>query len=519
MDKYRLRAAPSPTGKVHIGNIRTYLYNYLLAKKYNGVNIIRVEDTDQVRKVPRGTEAMIEAYQAVGITFDEGPHVGGNYGPYIQSERLGIYKEYAEKLIDSGHAYYCFCSKERLEEVKEKQRMNKVKEQYDRHCRNISIDQARQRIANGEKYVVRMKFPLEGSMSYVDEIYGKITINNKEIDDMVLLKSDGYPTYHFAVVIDDHLMEISHVFRGREYLTQTTRNVFLYDSFGWKQPKWVHCPPILNPDGKGKLSKRFGALPAVSYLRKGYLKEAIINYIMLCGWAPKQEDAHQDEIYTIEEFIKLFDTSRLQKAGARFDQKKFDYINGKHIRRHTLDELAQLVFYWADNYVLKEFISDAYTEKEDWEDNLKSKVSKYLPLWKNNVEYFKRALSLEYERITMLSELPDSLDFFYDQIDEWEDSDWNTKNRSKSELASALEGILPKLDELFKDNVFNHDTWEVLVRGFADEIGFKHGDMFLAIRSATTGRLQSPPLLECFEIMGWDKTRLNIINAINYLRK
>ena len=519
METYRFRAAPSPTGKVHIGNIRTYLYNYLLAKKYGGVNVIRVEDTDQARKVPKGTEAMIEAYQAVGITFDEGPHVGGEYGPYVQSERLEIYKEYAHKLIESGHAYYCFCSKERLEEVKEKQRMNKVKEQYDRHCRNISPEDAQKRVDAGEPYVIRMKFPLEGSMSFVDEIYGKISINNKEIDDMVLLKTDGFPTYHFGVVVDDHLMNISHVFRGREYLTQTTRNVFLYESFGWKQPIWVHCPPILNPDGKGKLSKRFGALPAVAYLRKGYLKESIINYIMLCGWAPKLEDSHQDEIYSIEEFIKLFDISRLQKAGARFDQKKFDYINGKHIRKHTLDELVELVFYWANNYVLKEFISDEYTEREPWEFELMEKITKLLPLWKNDIEYFKRALALEFERISMLSELPESLNFFYEDITEWNDIDWNTKNHDKKELADALENILPKLEEIFKDNVFDHEIWEKVVRGYADELGWKHGDMFLAIRSATTGRLQSPPLLDCFAILTWEKTKRHILNAIIWLRK
>lgn len=515
----RFRAAPSPTGKVHIGNIRTYLYNYLLAKKFGGKNIIRIEDTDQVRKVPNGTEAMIEAYEAIGITFDEGPHVGGDFGPYVQSERLDIYKKYAEELIDKDGAYYCFCSKERLEKLKLEQEQLHQKPQYDRLCRNIPITEARDRISKGDSYVIRMKFPIEGSMSFQDEVYGRITIKNSEIDDMVLLKSDGYPTYHFGVVVDDHLMGITQVIRGREYLTQTTRNAFLYDKFGWQQPKWVHVPQILNPDGKGKLSKRHGAMPAVAYLRKGYLKEAIVNYIMLCGWAPKVEQSHQDEIYSIEDFIELFDSSRLQKAGARFDQKKFDYINGKHIRRYSLDQLAALVFDWAQNYVLKPFISDDYTEHYDWEDTLRSDIEKYLPIWKSDVEYFKRTLALEHDRITTLSELPDALNFFYDDKLSWSEQDWNTKNHTKEELAEALENILPKLDDIFKNNNFNHDEWEKVVRGYADELGWKHGDMFLAIRSATTGRLQSPPLLESFEIMGWNKVRGFILQAIEYLRK
>lgn len=517
--KERFRAAPSPTGKVHIGTIRAYLPNYLLAKKYEGKNILRIEDTDQKRLVPNGVEAMIEAYEAVGISFDEGPTQGGEFGPYIQSQRLEIYKKYADELIEKGHAYYCFCSKERLEELRKQQELNKQKPMYDGLCRNIPVEEAKKKVENGESYVIRMKFPQEGVTVCEDIIFGKVRVNNRDVEDQVLLKADGFPTYHLAVVVDDHLMGITTAIRGVDWLPSYPKHIKLFEMFGWTPPKFAHLPLILNPDGKGKLSKRHGAFPVSQILRKGYLKEAIMNYAMLCGWAPKPEVAHQDEIYTEKELIELFELERVHKTPARYDQMKFDYINSKQIKRLSLDELTETVLHWAKKYVQGSFISDSYTEIEEWEKELKKNVDKYLPLWEKDLEYFKKALNLEHQRVTFLSEIPTALDFFYDSELIWIDEDWNTKNHAKVELANALEVILPKLDEIFKDNNFDHEEWEKVVRGYADELGWKHGDMFLAIRSATTGRLQSPPLLECYEILGWEKVKSFISQSIIWLKK
>lgn len=518
MNEFRFRAAPSPTGKVHVGTIRAYLPNYLLAKKYGGKNILRIEDTDQKRLVENGVEAMVEAYKEVGIVFDEGPHEGGEFGPYVQSQRLDIYKKYALELIEKGHAYYCFCTKERLEELREGQRASKQRPMYDGHCRNIDPEEAKPRVEKGEPHVIRMKFPKEGGTVCHDIIFGKVSVKNSDVEDQILMKGDGFPTYHLAVVVDDHLMGITTAIRGVDWLPSYPKHVVLFQMFGWEPPKFAHLPLILNPDGRKKLSKRHGAFPVSQILRKGYLKEAIMNYSILCGWAPKPEDAHQDEIYTPDELIQLFDLDRVHKTAARYDQAKFDYINAKHIRRLGVEELAEKVFHWADKYVLGSFISDVYTEPAQWEGDLKESVSKYLPLWKGNVEYFKKALALEHERIVTLSDIPTALDFFYDSLLTWSDEDWNTKNHSKAELADALEGVLPKLDSIFKENEFNHDVWEGVVRGYADELGWKHGDLFLAIRSATTGRLQSPPLLECYEVLGWEKVRGFVEQAIGYLR-
>lgn len=514
----RLRAAPSPTGKVHIGTIRAYLPNYLLAKKNGGKNILRVEDTDQVRLVENGVEAMIEAYEEVGIVFDEGPTQGGQYGPYIQSERLDIYKEHIDVLLEKGHAYHCFCTKERLEELRESQRKNKQKPMYDGLCRNLSKEEVSARLANGEENVIRMKFPQEGETICEDRIFGKIVVKNSEIEDQVLIKADGFPTYHLAVVVDDHLMKISTVIRGVDWLPSFPKHVKLYEFFGWELPEFAHLPLILNPDGKKKLSKRNGAFPVSQILRKGYLKEAILNYSILCGWAPAPELAHKDEIYTMEELVDLFSLDRVHKTSARYDQDKFDYINSKHIRRLSVEELSQKVLHWAKKYVLGEFRSDAFTEQAEWEPELRNVVSKYLPMWERDLEHFRKALALEQERITTLSDIPFALDFFYETELDWVDEDWNLKNHTKEEVATALEVLLPKLDEIFKEGIFEHEPWEAVVRGFADEIGWKHGDLFMSVRSATTGRLKSPPLIESFQIMGWEKTKSHILQSIDWLR-
>ncbi len=511
---FRVRAAPSPTGRVHTGNLRTFLNNFLFAKNTGGSYVLRIEDTDQKRKVDGGIEAIVETLQLYGIEFDEGPTQGGNHGPYIQSERLEIYKKHAHELVEKGFAYYCFCTEERLKELRE----NDSRCSYDGFCRELMEEEVKKNLDSNLPYVIRMKFPSEGFTEFRDEIYGKIKVKNTEVDDQVLLKSDGYPTYHFAVVVDDHLMEITHAFRGREYLSQTPKNVFLYNSLGWEEPKWVHTPHLLNPDGVGKLSKRKGAMSAISYLRKGYLPDAVLNYLALCGWAPRGEIAKQDEIYSMNELMELFSVDRMKKSNARYDQRKLDYINSKHIRNMGLDKLAEYVLHWGHNLVLKDFIADQYDEAEEWEVKLKENVKKYLPMWEKDLDYFKKTLALEFERLNYLEELPMALNFFYDESLSWCDEDWNLKNHEKKEMAKALQGVLPKLEELFtRKESASHEEWEQIVRGYADELGWKHGDLFLAIRSATTGRLKSPPLLESFDVMGWGKIKMFLLQAIDWL--
>ncbi len=515
IDSVRVRAAPSPTGRVHIGNVRTFLYNYLFSRRNNGSYVLRIEDTDQKRKVEGGMEAIIEAMGLFGITFDESPEVGGEYGPYVQSDRLEIYKERAEELVSKGAAYYCFCSSDRLEKVRKQMQDNGQRPMYDKKCRSISIEDARERIKKGEKYVVRLKVPDEGETVYEDVVFGKIKTQNKDIDDQVLLKSDGFPTYHLAVTVDDHLMKISHIMRATEWMSSTPKHVLLYDAFGWKPPIYAHVPMILNPDGKGKLSKRKGALPAISYLRKGYLKEAVLNYFALIGWAPAQEFARQDEIYTIDELIKYFDLDRIHKSGGRYDQKKFDAINGKHIRLMSTEELADRVFDWAENLVLAEFISDKYDEHPNWEVELKEKVKKYLPKWKKDKEFFIKALELVHERLVYLGELPDLLNFFFEEELEYKDADF--AKMKYDNLGDTLVGLWQKLEPIIQKS-WNHETWEKTIRDYADEKDWKHGDMFMLLRLAVTGGPVSPPLFECMELMGLDKCDKFVNDALKYLK-
>lgn len=510
----RVRAAPSPTGRVHTGNLRTFLNNYLWARHNGGVNVLRVEDTDVKRSVEGGVEAIIEVLELYGITFDEGPVQGGEFGPYLQSQRLDLYRRHAEELVDKDCAYYCFCSEQRLEDLRNNQRAASTKAMYDRKCREISIEEARSRITGGEKYVVRMKFPTMGHMEFVDEITGRIRVNNKEIDDMVLLKADGFPTYHFAVVVDDHHMAITHVFRGREYLTQTTRDMFLYESFGWSAPKWVHTPHLLNPDGKGKLSKRYGAQAAIAYLRQGYLPEAVLNYLVLAGWAPRDEEAHRDEVYSLEELIRLFDIKRMKKSNARFDQNKMDHLNGEHIRRISTEVLVDKVLHWAKEYVLGEFVADKYDEHPQWEDELKAKVQRYLPMWEADRMLFTKMLALEQARLKYLSELPDLLSFFFDDELVYAPDEFKTINQS--EMDKVLLDCWDRLKVVVED-AWEHTSWEKTVRDCADSYGWKHGDLFMLLRIVITGRKMSPPLFECMEILGTQKCDERIRGAVKFL--
>src|SRR5699024_887045 len=344
MGEVRLRFAPSPTGYIHIGSIRTALYNYLFAKHNNGKFILRIEDTDRSRFVEGAIENLIQSLEWAGISHDEGVFLKngeiiqkGDYGPYIQSERLDIYRKYIDELIEKGHAYYCFCSKERLDKVREEQKIEGLIPKYDGFSRNISIEEAKERIANGEEYVVRLKLPHNTDVKFHDHVRGDITINTDDIDDQVLLKSDGFPTYHMAVVVDDHLMKITHIVRGEEWLASTPKHILLYEAFGWEKPEYVHLPTVLNKDKK-KLSKRHGDVSVDGFIKEGYLPEAIVNYLALVGWSPKSNE----EILYMDELIEQFSFERVAKTGGIFDKEKLNWVNEHYIRGKTADEITDL---------------------------------------------------------------------------------------------------------------------------------------------------------------------------------
>src|SRR3989339_1833333 len=337
----KTRFSPSPTGFLHIGSLRTALYNYLFAKKHGGTFLVRVEDTDRERLVEGAVESLIRTLETVGITYDEGPILvdgrlseKGPNGPYTQSQRLPIYKEHAQKLVEQGSAYYCFCSKERLEELRNQQQIAKLQTKYDRQCLKLDHEEISRRLAAGESHVIRLQIP-DGETTFQDEIRGPITISNSEIDDQVLMKADGYPTDHLAVVVDDHLMGVTHIIRGEEWISSVPKHVLLYNAFGFPMPSFAHLPLILNAD-KSKLSKRQGDVAVEDYLAKGYLPEALVNFVALLGFNPTGDR----EIYPVEELIDAFDLSCVNKSGAVFDHQKLDWMNGQYIKQLTNEELV-----------------------------------------------------------------------------------------------------------------------------------------------------------------------------------
>ena len=330
--KIRTRFAPSPTGYMHVGNLRTALYAYLLTKSQGGDFILRIEDTDQGRLVEGATDIIYNTLKETGLLWDEGPDIGGNFGPYIQTDRRPLYKEYAEKLVEMGKAYYCFCDEDRLNEVRTLCEAKKIPPKYDRHCLKLSKEEIQAKIDAGVPYVIRQLMPDEGTTSFDDAVFGTITVENSTLDDMVLLKSDGLPTYNFANVVDDHLMAITHVIRGNEYLSSTPKYNLLYEAFGWEIPTYIHCSPVMR-DHTHKLSKRDGDASYEDFIKKGYLKEAVINYIALLGWSPQGEQ----EKFTLDELVKTFSVSGISKSPAIFDEAKLAWLNGEYIRELSLD--------------------------------------------------------------------------------------------------------------------------------------------------------------------------------------
>ena len=477
MSKVRTRFAPSPTGFMHLGGLRTALYAYLYAKANGGDFILRVEDTDQQRYVEGAVELIYSSLLESGLKYDEGPDIGGNYGPYIQSERREIYAEYAKKLIELGGAYYCFCSKERLESLTDENGNRK----YDKHCLKLSKEEVEARIAAGEPYVIRQNIPTEGVSSYDDLIYGTIEVDYKELEDNILIKSDGMPTYNFANVIDDHLMGITHVIRGTEYLSSTPKYNLMYDAFGWERPVYIHLPTIMK-DATRKLSKRYGDANFDDFVSKGYLKEAIINYVALLGWSPKENV----EKMTLEEMVKLFSLDGISKSPSIFDEVKLRWLNGEYIRALSEEEFYDLALPFLQ----------------------KSKV--------NGLFDLKAIAKLLHTRVEVLGEIPEKIDWLAELTPFDLALFDNKKNKTSADVAREL---LPKIKEVLAgiDEFVNDKIFATLSEKAVD-MGVKSGAIFWVLRIAITGQSVTPGgATEIAALLGKEETLKRLDFALSLL--
>ena len=482
-NEVRTRFAPSPTGSMHIGNLRTALYAYLLAKSNNGKFILRIEDTDQERYVEGAVDVIYRTMKDTGLIHDEGPDIGGDYGPYIQSERRGLYREYAEKLVESGHAYYCFCDKERLEDLRARQTAMKVPTKYDGHCSKLSKEEIQAKLDAGVPYVIRQKMPKTGKTSFVDEVFGEISVENAILDDNVLLKADGLPTYNFANVIDDHLMNITHIIRGSEYLSSTPKYNLLYQAFGWEIPKYIHCSPVMK-DANNKLSKRNGDASYEDLVKKGYLKEAIVNYIALLGWAPGDER----EKFTMKELEEAFNVKGISKSPAIFDEKKLAWLNGEYIRELSAEDFHKLAMPYYDGVITNPDID------------------------------LKLVSELLQPRCEKLSDIPEQVDFF-DKLPEY-DNELYTHKKMKTNSENSLEAlqaalpVLEAIEDWTKENI--HDELIALV----ERLELKNGRILWPIRVAVSGKAFTPGGgVELAHILGKDETIARINRGIEKLSK
>lgn len=471
--KVRVRYAPSPTGDPHIGNIRVALFNWLFARQNDGDFIIRIEDTDSKRKVPGSVERILESLKWLGLNNDE--------GPYYQSERLDIYKKYVQELIDKDYAYYCFCTSEELEKERERQIKAKLPPMYNRCCRDLDKKEIEKKLKDKMPYVIRLKVPAEGKIKFKDTIKGEIEFDFKSVDDQVLLKSDGYPTYHLASVADDYLMKITHVIRGEEWISSVPKHLLLYKFFGWTPPKFAHVPLILGPN-KEKLSKREGAIPILEYKELGYLPDALINFMALLGWNPDTEQ----EVFTREELIKKFSLEKIQKTNAVFDIKKLDWINGLYIRNMSLDELTK-------NAV-------PYFEKAGF--NI------------SDFNYLKKIISAEKERIKKLSEIKELTDFFFTDDIKYDLKLLFWKKQNEKDVAKNLALAKEKLF-LLSENDWNKINLEKVLMDLAKTTGV--GELLWPLRVSLTGKKGSPSPFEVAEILGKEKTIKRIVETLKKL--
>ncbi len=470
------RFAPSPTGYMHIGNLRTALYSYLISKHEDGTFILRIEDTDRERLVEGATDIIKSTLKITGLNYDEGPDVGGEHGPYVQSERKEIYLQYAKKLVDMGYAYYCFCTKERLEKLHEEDATGG----YDRHCRNLSKEEVQKNLEAGMPYVIRQKMPTEGVTSYIDSVFGEISMNNEELQDQILIKADGFPTYNFCHVIDDHLMGVTHVVRGSEYLTSTPKYVLLYDAYGWERPTYVHLPLLMgkNADGSvSKLSKRHGAVSFQDLLEDGYLPEAIINYIALLGWCPKNSES---EFFTLHELKKAFTIDGVSKSPSVFDFEKLLWFNGEYIHKLTEEEFNEMV----ERFITVEIPKNINKGK---------------------------MLSLLRTRIAKLSEINEKMAFFL-ALPEYEKELFLNKKNKISDYEVVRTVITEAISILNNVDGFDNDTLFATLSPLTEKLGLKVGTIMWCIRIAVSGMSATPGgATEIMEVLGKEESlaRLN----------
>lgn len=481
--KVRTRFAPSPTGYMHVGNLRTALYAYLIAKHEGGDFILRIEDTDQERYVEGAVDVIYKTLQLTGLKHDEGPDVGGKFGPYVQSQRKDIYLKYAKELIEKGEAYYCFCDKERLDSLKANAEDTKGAVKYDKHCLHLSQEEINKKLAEGVPYVIRQNNPTEGTTSFDDVIYGKIEVDNSDLEDMILIKSDGLPTYNFANVIDDHLMGITHVVRGSEYLSSSPKYNRLYEAFGWDIPIYVHCPPIMK-DAHQKLSKRNGDASFEDLLEKGYLKDAVLNYIALLGWNP----GTNEEIFSLEQLVEIFDYKNINKSPAIFDTVKLKWMNGEYIKKLSLEEFHE----------------------------------KALPYYRESINNssidLKKISALLQSRVEVLSEIPEKVDFF-DKLPEYGVELYVHKKMKTNEENSllALEKAYEKLSLL---QSWTFSDIENTLMNLVKEMEVKNSQVLWPVRTALSGKQSSPGgAFELAEILGKEETLNRIKVGIEKLKK
>ena len=487
LSKIRVRIAPSPTGFTHIGTLRTALTNFLFAKKNNGQFVIRLEDTDQSRFVENATEDLIRSLKWAGIEWDEGIDLDsqdkiiekGNYGPYIQSKRLPIFKKYIQELIDKGQAYYCFCSPQRLEKMRKEQQKKKEAPRYDKHCLHLPKSKIEERLRKKEPYVVRLNVPTEGITKFNDLIRGEISIENKLVDDQILLKSDGYPTYHLAVVVDDHLMKISHVLRGEEWLSSTPKHILIYQAFGWKIPEFGHLPQLLNMNGK-KLSKRDGDVGIRDFIKKGYLPQALLNHIALLGWNPKTTQ----EVFSKQDLIDQFDIKKINKAGAKLDYGRLDWVGSKYLKSIDIDDLFKFT---------KEYLQEQKVVLDD--------------------KKLRKIIIIQKERISKLSELLEDIEYLVEEKISYPKDLLKWKDMNNQDIVANLEKAKEVIDNISKEEY----TIQALENKLLDVAKEKRGELLWPLRVALTGQQKSPSPFECAWVLGKKKTLERIEEAMKML--
>ena len=479
--KVRTRFAPSPTGYMHIGNLRTALYTYLIAKKNGGDFILRIEDTDRERYVEGAVEVIYNTLRQAGLKWDEGPDIGGDYGPYVQSERMGMFKEYALKLVENGNAYYCFCDKDRLDEVRKIQEASHIPPMYDRHCRDLSKEEIEEKLAAGIPYVIRQKMPLEGTTTFHDEIYGDITVENSTLDDQILIKTDGMPTYNFANVVDDHTMGITHVVRGNEYLSSAPKYNLLYEAFGWEVPVYIHCAPVMK-DHTTKLSKRNGDASFEDIVAKGYLPEAVVNFIALLGWAPKGEE----EIFDLNELAENFDLSGISKSPAIFDPVKLKAVNAAHIKKLSPEKFLELALPYIKQSV----------KREDVDLNVLAAMIQ--------------------SRTELFTDIPEMIDFI-DALPEYDTAMYCHKKMKTNEKTSleALKAALPVLEAL---DVWTEEAIHKALFDLIAKLEVKNGWLLWPVRTAVSGKQFTPGGgVELCHLLGKEETLSRIRSGIEKL--